>query len=257
MNKQTRDWLAGTVAAVSLGLSLVVLLFGGYDPGFRVAPSDGGLVVAEVGSFSQAARDGVRTGMLVINLNNHQLIRLPEITYEEPDPVNPDEGPKPGVIEPPVPTPVAYPEDALYRMSQERIDQADLINPAELDQWTANSCCYLSVYYPGPGSINEASVALLPALAILFGGVWWLSRGRAGDSLRSIAIPTATAAATPLLVQPILATFSPGFVIVAGLLTVAGMIPLAVGLAERIEDRSDHRMTWWRSGPSPWWPSSA
>jgi signal transduction histidine kinase len=242
MNKQARDWLAGTVAAVSLGLSLVVLLFGGYDPGFRVAPSEGGLVVAEVGSFSQAARDGVRTGMRVISLNNHQLIRLPVITYEEPDPASPDEGPKPGVIEPPVPTPVAYPEDALYRMSQERIDQADLINPAELDQWTADSCCFLSVFYPGPGSINEASVALLPALAILFGGVWWLSRGRAGDSLRSIAIPTATAAATPLLVQPILATFSPGFVIVAGLLTVAGMIPLAVGLAERIEDPSDLRM---------------
>ncbi len=39
-----------------------------------------------------------------------------------------------------------------------------------------------------------------------------------------------------------LATFSPGVVIVAGLLTVAAMIPLAVGLAERIEDASDHRM---------------
>jgi signal transduction histidine kinase len=242
MEKQTRDWLAGTVAAVSLGLSLVVLLFGGYDPGFRVAPSDGGLVVADVASFSQAARDGVQPGMRVIDLNNRQLIRLPAITYPEPDPANPDATAKPGVIEPSVPTPVEISGDELYRMSQARIDTASLISPAELDRWTADSCCYLSVYYPGPGSINEASVALLPALAIMFGGVWWLSRGRAGDSLRSIAIPAATAAATPLLVQPMLATFSPGLVIVAGLLTVAGMVPLAVGLAERIEDPSDHRM---------------
>ena len=49
MEKQTRDWIAGAVAAISLALSLVVLLFGGYDPGFRIAPSDGGLVVTEVG----------------------------------------------------------------------------------------------------------------------------------------------------------------------------------------------------------------
>ena len=227
---------------MSLALSLVVLLFGGYDPGFRVAPSNGKLVVTDVAAFSQAARDGVQPGMLVVNLNNRQLIRLPALVYPEPDPTAPDATPKPGVIEPSVPTPVDISADELFRMSQARIDQAELITAGDLARWTPDSCCLLGVYYPGPGSLNAASLALLPALAILFGGVWWLSRGRAGDSLRSIAIPAATAAGTPLLVQPMLATFSPGVVIVAGFLTVAGMVPLAVGLAERIEDTTDRRM---------------
>ncbi len=55
-------------------------------------------------------------------------------------------------------------------------------------------------------------------------------------------MPAAAAAATPLLVQPIMATMSPGLVVVAGLLTVAAMIPLALGLADKIEDEHDRRL---------------
>lgn len=244
MNKQTRDWLAGTVAAVSLALSLVVLLFGGYDPGFRVAPSNGGLVVSEVAAFSQAARDGVQPGMRVIGLNDRELIRLPQLIYPEPDPDNPDDATKPGVLEPSVPTPVVIPDDELLRLSQARISNANLIDAGALAQWTPESCCYLGVFYPGPYSLNESSLALLPGLAIVFGGVWWLSRGRAGDSLLAIAIPAAAASATPLLVQPMLASISPGLIVVAGMLTVGAMIPLAAGLAERIDDDAGRRMNY-------------
>jgi signal transduction histidine kinase len=242
MDKQTRNWIAGTVAAVSLTLSLVVLLFGGYEPGFRIAPSNGGLVVAEVAAFSQAARDGVQPGMRVLSLNDRVLIQLPEFIYPEPDPENPDQEAKPGVPVPAVPKPVVISSEELDRLSQERINTASLIDAGALEGWTPESCCYLSVFYPGPYSLNESSLALLPGLAIAFGGVWWLSRGRAGDSLRSIAIPAAAAAATPLLVQPLLASMSPGLVVVAGVLTVAAMIPLAAGLAERIDDATDRRM---------------
>jgi signal transduction histidine kinase len=243
MEKQTRDWIAGAIVAISLAVSLVVLLFGGYDPGFSLAPDNGGLVVSQVSSFSQAARDGVDPGMRVVTLNDRQLIRLPAYNYPEPDPDNPEQAPDPILVGPSTPTPVQFSDDELFRLSKARIDRADLIREGDLQDWQPEgSCCILSVYYPGPWSVSEASLALIPGLAILFGGIWWLSRGRGGDSLRPVAIAASAAAATPLLVIPMLATVSPGLVVLGGLLTVAGMIPLALGLAERIEDPADRRL---------------
>lgn len=243
MDKQTRDWVAGAIAGVSLGLSLIVLLFGAYEPGIRLGVSDGGLVVTEVASFSQAARDRVEPGMRLVNLNGQQLIHLPEYTYPEEDPDNPDQVQDPVLVGPSRPTPVDISNEDLIALSQSRIDFADLITDSGLEQWSPeDQCCIRSVYYPGPWALRDASFALLPGLAIMFGGVWWLSRGRAGESLLPLAIPAATAAATPLLLQPMVATFSPVVVIVAGVLMVAAMIPLALGLAERIEATEDRRL---------------
>ena len=243
MDKQTRDWIAGAIVAMSLAVSLVVLLFGAYDPGIELTPSNGMLVVSQVSSFSQAARDGVRPGMHVVSLNDKQLIRLPQYTYQDPDPRFPDQEPGKILTGPSVPTPLPLSDGELLLLSQTRIDRADLIGESELSQWSAEeACCLLGVYYPGPWSLSEASLALVPGLAILFGGIWWLSRGRGGDSLRPVAIEASAAAATPLLVLPMLATVSPGLVVLGGLLTVAGVIPLALGLAERIEDPSDRRL---------------
>lgn len=243
MNEQALGRIAGAIATASLGLSLLVLLFGTYEPGLRLGVTEGGLVVTEVAPLGQAARNGVETGMRVINLNDQQLVRLPEYTYPEPDPASPDQAPEPVLVGPSRPTPIDISAEELLRLSQARIDRADLISQGALDRWSADQgCCLLNVYYPGPWSLNDASLALLPGLAILFGGVWWLGRGRAGESLRPIALPAAAAAATPLLVQPMLATLSPGFIILAGLLTVGGMVPLALGLAERIESPGDRRL---------------
>ena len=243
-NERAHTRIAGGIAAVALGLSLLVLLFGGYDPGLRLGIGEsGGLVVTDVTQFGQAARDGVKVGMRVINLNGIQLIRLPTYTYPTPDPDNPEKELTPTVLDPTVPTPVTMSDRDLQRLADSRIDQVDLIDPSALAVWSPDEqCCAQSFYYPGSFSLSDASLAILPGLALLLLGIWWLDSGRGGESLRPIAVPAAEAAAVPLLVRPMLATMSPGLVILAGLLTVVGMIPLALGLMQRVEDERDRRL---------------
>jgi signal transduction histidine kinase len=98
------------------------------------------------------------------------------------------------------------------------------------------------VFYPGYTALSQASLALLPGLAILLFGIWFLDTGRGGESLRPIAVPAAAAAAMPLLVQPLRATAMPDLAILAGLLTVVAMIPLAHALAQRIETARDRQL---------------
>src|SRR5215218_9074928 len=133
MTDQARQVIAGAVAATSLVLSLGVLLFGGYDPGFRLAPRDNLLVVAEVQPFSQAARDGVRVGMIAASLNGRQLIRFPEFVYPEEE-LSPPTGGEPTIVAEPTvigpsrPTPIELPDEDLFALSQEPIENADLIH---------------------------------------------------------------------------------------------------------------------------------
>jgi signal transduction histidine kinase len=246
LDERARTRIAGVIAAIALGLSLLVLLFGTYEPGLRLAADDTGLYVAQVEPFGQAARDGVSEGMRVLSLNGQQLVRLPQYTYPEQDPDNPGVPSEPTPIGPAVPTPVTLPADELDRLASGRIDGAVLIKPSQLASWSADDqCCPIEVYYPGSLSLTDASFALLPGLALLLLGIWWLDTGRGGESLRPIALPAAAAAATPLLVWPLMATMSPGLVIAAGLVTVVAMIPLALGLAERIDDEHDRRLILW------------
>ena len=241
MTDHVRQLIAGAIAATSLALSLGVLVFGGYDPGFRLAPRDDVLVVAEVHPFSQASRDGVRVGMIAVTLNGLQLLRLPEVVYPEPDADGNVTG-EPRIVGPTRPTPVGLTPDQLFALSQEPIANADLVDEGEYGNWSIESqCCLLTVYYPAMWSTSSSGLALVPALILTIGGVWWLSRGGAGESLRPLAIPAAVAAGTPLIVQPMIATVSAAPVAVGGLLTIAAMLPLAVGLADRIESREDRR----------------
>jgi signal transduction histidine kinase len=46
----------------------------------------------------------------------------------------------------------------------------------------------------------------------------------------------------PFLVQPMRATYVPDLVILAGLLTVVAMVPLALGLAEQVQEARDRRL---------------
>ena len=246
MNDRTYSWLAGLVAATALGLSLLVLLFGSYETGIRLAVAEGGIVVAHVEPLSPASRDGVEPGMRVINLNGQQLVRMPEYVYE--DTFDPETGEyispeQPTVVGPTEPTPVEMSEEELFRLADSRIDGLDLVAPGALERWSAEEqCCWVSVFYPNSGSLTESSIAILPGLALLLLGVWFLDSGRGGESLRQLALPAAVAASVPLLVQPIAAIANPGLTVVAGLFTVVAMLPLALGLADRIEEERDRRL---------------
>jgi signal transduction histidine kinase len=246
MNDRTYSWLAGLVAASALGLSLLVLLFGSYETGIRLAVSEGGMIVAHVEPLSPAARDGVQPGMRVISINGRQLIQLPQYIYE--DTFDPDTGEyipatEPRIDGPSEPTPVEMSDDELWQLTENRIDQLELAAPGALERWSeAEQCCLLGVYYPNSGSLTESSIAILPGVALLLLGVWFLDSGRGGESLRPIALPAAVAASVPLLVQPMTAIANPGLTVVAGLFTVVAMLPLALGLSDRIEDERDRRL---------------
>lgn len=248
MNDEVRGRVAWIIAAAALTLGLVTSLFVRYDPGIRLAVSDGGLVVRDVSPVSQAARDGVEPGMRVVTLNDQVLIQLPQYGYPEfnpdfdPGQAYPSPEPTPLLIGPAVPTPVELSADELFRLSQARIDSADFATEGMLGQWDQlGECCLIGVYYPGPWTLSDASQALIPGIAILLIGAWSLLRGRAGESLRPMAWPIATATATPFLVQPPLATGSAPLIVLGGLVATAAMIPLALALGDRIEGAADRR----------------
>ena len=244
MNERTRTWIAAALATLGLTMSLLVLLFGRYEPGLRVGVNGNGdgLVVAEVLPFSPADRDGVRIGMRVVSINDRQLIRLPQYSYTDPPADQPQATPIAEVIGPSSPTVVPTSAEDLAVLASSRVDRLELASVGELDNWTPDSSCCWGVFYPGYSSLSDASLALLPGLAILLFGIWFLDTGRAGESLRSMALPAAVAASMPLLVQPLRATAMPDLVILAGLLTVVAMIPLAHALAERIETARDRQL---------------
>jgi signal transduction histidine kinase len=239
---RTRAWIAAGLAALALSMSLLVLLFGRYEPGLRLAVSGDGLVVAEVLPFSPADRDGVRAGMRVVSLNDRQLIRIPEYSYTDPPPDQPEATPTATLIGPSQPTAVPTSAEDLVQLASARVDRLELARPDELANWSQQSNCCWGVFYPGYSALSQASLALLPGLAILLFGIWFLDTGRGGESLRPIAVPAAAAAAMPLLVQPLRATAMPDLAILAGLLTVVAMIPLAHALAERIETVRDRQL---------------
>jgi len=251
MTERTRAWIAGGVAVTALALSLVLLLVGSYESGIRLGVYDGGLVVTQVERYSQADRDGVQEGMRVVRINDTDLIRLPQYSYPEvpaqPDTLEPGATPVPQPTPflaggPSQPTPVALSDEGLSRLAFGSFDRLTLATPSDLELYSANFYGFLDVNYPGAWAFSQSSTALLPGLALLLLGTWWLGSGRASESLRPLAIPAAAAAATPLLVQPILATGAPGWMVIGGVLTVLGMIPLALALAEKVENERDRQL---------------
>jgi signal transduction histidine kinase len=249
MTERTRAWIAGGIAVTALGLSLLLLTFGSYDSGIRVGVLNGGLVVTDVERYTQADRDGVRVGMRVVQINGTDLIRLPQYSYPDqpqidlPPDATPPPAPTPFLVGgPAVPTPVDMSDDGLSRLASQPVDRLTLTTDKDLELYSANFYGFLDVNYPGIWGFSQSSTALLPGLALLLFGTWWLGSGRASDSLRPLAIPAAAAAATPLFVQPMLSTGTPAWMVVGGVLTVMAMIPLALGLAERVENERDRQL---------------
>ncbi len=241
-SQQIRDRAAIAIAAAALLAGLAASVLGAYDSGIRWMVDNGRLTVESVERFSQAERDGIQPGMIVVSFNQSQLISLPEYQYGEPDPARPDQPPPIIGTTPSVPTSVSPDAGSLRNLSTNPIESLTLISPSSLASGTPDNWATSSFSYPGGFQYQEASFALLPGIAILLVGGWWLQTGRAGGSLRPIAIALAVAASVPLLVIPLAAIGSVGTEIVAWLLTTAAMVPLALGLAERIETGEERRI---------------
>jgi signal transduction histidine kinase len=238
-----RDRAALAVATLAFALGLWPLTLGHFDPGIGVGVDEaaGRLVVTSVDPYGPAARDGVQPGMVVVRFNDVALIALPQPVYGPVEPSAPDGDQKLIRADPPAPLNL-LPPSVLSTFVGTSIQGMELIQPWDLASGSAEAGFPTTgVFYPGWYEVPEAGFFLLPGLAILLVGAWWLATGRAGESLRPLALPLATAVATPFLVMPLLVSGNPIAMILGEGLRIAAVIPLGVGLAERVEAPLDRR----------------
>jgi len=241
LTAQLRDRISLAIAATAVVLGFAAAVFIPYDSGVRWRVEGDRLVVDSVAARSQAERDGISLGSVAVDLNGRQLLRLPQAVYGSPDPSAVPDAPRPIVrFEPASPTGIAS-ADELGRLATMPINTVSLVSPDQLIVGAAEEYFVQGFYYPGNWVDQDSSFALIPGAAILLIGGWWLRSARAGPSLRPIGIPLAVAVATPLLVTPLTTNGSPIAIVVAGLVTIAAMLPLAEALLTRIEDAAERR----------------
>jgi signal transduction histidine kinase len=239
-----RDRAALAIGGLVVALGLLAMSFGSYDPGIRwlYQPETGHLVVYDVEPLSQAARDGVEIGMIVVEINGNALIVLPQYTYAEADPDHPEAAPVITGVQP------ATPQNAIefgadqFVTARNSIDNVGLITSEGLatggpDRWPVQR-----YWYPGSYEYQQGQRAFLPGLILLVAGAWWLRSTRAGASLRHLAFPLAVATATPFLVASLAGMGSAPTALLAGALTIGAMATLAAGLADQIESADDRRL---------------
>ncbi len=146
------------------------------------------------------------------------------------------EGPTP-ILDPPVPTPVEIDPATFHNLLAQNLYRLEAVTPYNLEHWSADTW---AVTYLGRDYVHELTwlsfVLLTGGCLILGAGAWLLARGRAGASVRPLAVPLAVATATPFLTWPLLATWFGPAVAVAGVLLPLGMVPLADALTERIRE---------------------
>jgi len=247
--KHWRDVAAVAIALLAFGLGLLPLTFFHYEPGIHLGVDRAAsrLEVIAVDPWGPAAQDGVEVGMIVLSMNGTALIDLPQPIFapeSSADPTGDPDIPEAKRLvgaQPAVPTP-RLDADALDVLAASPIDSLELIRPADLVGGSASTgYSTFGVYYPGWYRLYDSGLAILPGLAILLIGSWWLVSGRAGPSLQDLGFPLAAATSTPLFVLTLFNSGSPGQMVLAGLLGVAAMVPLALGLAARVEVAVDRR----------------
>jgi signal transduction histidine kinase len=243
MRDQRRDLLAATIAIIAFVLGLAALAPGRLETGIHLRVDGDLLVVDSVDAYSRAALDRIEPGMVVAEMNDTEVLRLPQYTYAEPTQEQMDAGEPPTItgIEPAVPTP-GVGAGVLQSLADTPIWRLGLVRRADLSATDPSMYGINGYFYPlgEPGSVG--SIGILAGIGILVGGSLLLRSARAGESVRPLALPIAVATATPFLVQPMAATWNLLAVAVAGVLATLAMVPLADGLVERIETGPERRM---------------
>jgi signal transduction histidine kinase len=230
-----RDRLAAACALLALALGASALVLHRVDFGAQFTFDGTILRIASVSDRSPAAKEGFQPGMIVVSVNDYQLVSMPQYVYPDCGPDGCTETPEP-TIEPAVPTPLAVDIGTINTLMAAPVRQLQAIREADYELASPESNNWIYVGHDYLEDLSRSAFALLAGLVIFGIGAWWLALGRAGESLRQLAIPLASATAIPLLLAPANATWAPMAVLTAGVLLPFGIAPLGLALAARIED---------------------
>jgi signal transduction histidine kinase len=243
-----RARIAIGIASVAIALGVGTLAAGQFDSGILLTTdSQDRVVVSEVSQTSQAWVEGLRPGMVVIRLAGATLIALPQYVYStvepSPDPVTGElPASTPIGVEPSKPTTVPMDPAVRANLMAQPVTELAAIQPWDLEQGTVDNFPITGISDNTVSGIRDKLPAVIFGIALLMVLGWWLASGRAGGNLRPLAAPLAVATAVPFIAQPFWATWSPPLIATGGVLTILAMVPLALGLIDRIDDRAERRL---------------
>ena len=249
MDARLRDRLAIGVAIVAIILATITVGLGRFDPGIRLLiGTDGRVVITDVPKLSDAYTNGLRDGMIVVGLNRVTLIRLPQLVYPKLEPTpNPDTGDTPLLVptgvEPTVPTNLAITPASLQALVDQPAIEIEAIQPWDLEQGSAaGGWNVIGVVDQSQFAVQQAAPAVIIGAILMLAIGWWLASGRAGAGLRPLAVPLAVATGVAFAARPLDASYTSVGIMLGGSLIALAMVPLAIGLMERIEDEADRRL---------------
>ena len=239
---RVRDRITAVIVLAALLAGVAASVFGSYDSGIRWRTENDRLIVADVVRGSQADRDGVAVGMIAIQYNYNELLVLPQNQYADPDPAHPENPPAVIGTAPTVPTSQVRGDGTLMALVRQPIESIEMITPQMLETGGPDKWLIQGYFYPGSRTFFWAPFGLLPGLLILAAGVLWMRSGGGSPALRPLALPLALAVSSPFLLAPLAATGTFEWIVLAEILLIIAMVPLALGLADRIERPDDRRL---------------
>lgn len=218
MELRRRDLAALAIAAVSFALGLVLWSVGRVDPGMHLGygADDNNariLVVDSVQPGGLAAGYGVYAGAVVVNVDGNATgpghDASQDAALAEPQPAD------------------------LGFVSRDALAQVVANDPSQL---------VTGVYLGWARGRLEASLMSLLVGLVLFGlTLWWLATGRAGPTLRPLAVLLAVAGAAPLFLLPAYLSLYPLAVLAVAVLLPASLLPLAEAFAVLVPEAAARR----------------
>ena len=249
MDARLRDRLAIGVAVLAVILATITVGLGRFDPGIRLLiGTDGRVLITDVPKLSDAYSNGLREGMVVTQLDDVTLIRLPQLVYPTVELTpNPDTGEtpplKPTGVEPTVPTNVPISPTALSALvDQPATHSGDPAMGPGTGFGRRRAGMSRRVVDQSQFAVRETASAVVIGAILMLAIGWWLASGRAGAGLRPLAVPLAVATGVAFVARPLDASYTPVGIALGGSLIALAMVPLAIGLMERIEDETDRRL---------------
>jgi signal transduction histidine kinase len=240
MSLRRRDLVALVVVAFTFLLGTIAWSTGPGVTGMHLVLQNDQVVIASVDPGSPAALNGVQTGMIVVALDNSDVLGASLSTkasivanprgWQWLEALWPDQ----------IPAELAAREQLAREQAAQAASTPTLDGPPEGQPIGQDinfpGYSIIGFYFPDVYRSNSLP-AVYVGLAILIVGIWWLGTGRAGPSLRRVAITLPAATAMPLFALPVQLMPTLPFLVSSFVVVPAGMMPLAADFCDRLDDR--------------------